>query len=113
MIEAYRVNAIESGQIVFVGHVIPVPGDNIERRVFDFGGPQTTEKLGDHAEIALAVLESGDWGEEISRIREPVCADRPQLGQPELRAVVFADISACGIVWKLDAKFDAAWDDAN
>ena len=78
----------------------------------DLRFPELAEKLCDDAEVAVALLERRDRRQEIARVREPARADRPELGQAKVRAVVLANVAACGPV-ELDAEFHAARHDAD
>ena len=74
-------------------------------------GPQLAEELGDHFEVAFAILVGGDRVEEVAGVREAVGADGAEVGQAEGLAVVFADVAAGLVVEQLDAELDAAGND--
>ena len=94
MIERNGVDAVEEREIVFVGRVVAVPCDDIERRVIDEGAPQAAQEFGDDVELAVAIFEGGDGRFEIARIGEAVGADGAEFGQAERQAVVLADVAA-------------------
>ena len=94
MIEGDGVDAVEAGKIVFVGSVVAVPADHVERAVIDWRRPQLTEKLGGDAEVAFAVFVSGNGGKEVARIGESVCTDGSEFRQAKRKTVVFADVAA-------------------
>ena len=111
MIEAHAVDDVEAREIVFVRHVIAMPGDDIERRVIDGRAPQPAAEFGHQLEVSLAVLERRHGRQKIARIGEPVGADRPQLGQPQRRPVVLADVAARRGVEELHLEACAARDE--
>lgn len=51
MIKADRVNDHELGQVVFVGHIVAMPGHHIEDTVVLFGDKQAALELGYDLEI--------------------------------------------------------------
>src|SRR6185369_414067 len=79
MVEADAINAVEPGQVVLVGRVVAVPGDDIERRMIVFGFPKVSEKLGDYPEVAFAVLVASDWRKKVTGIGEAVGADGTEI----------------------------------
>ena len=108
VVEGHRVDALKAVQVVLEGHVVASPRDDVERRVIDLGFPQSAAVLGHHAEVALAILEGRDRRHEVTRVRQAEGADRSEVGQAEMLAVVLADVSPRGPVRQLDAKLDAA-----
>ena len=94
MVEADRAQRVEPRQIVFVGRVIAVPGDDVERRMVELRGPQIAGELDDDLELFVSILKGGDRGQKIARVGEPVGADRTQFRQAEQLAVILADIAA-------------------
>ena len=48
VIEADTAQRIEAGEIVNIGRVIAVPGDDVERRMVELGCPEIALKLGDN-----------------------------------------------------------------
>ena len=61
----------------------------------------------------VEIFEGGDGRQEIARVGEAVGADRAEVGKPEGRAVVLADVAARRAVRQIDAELDAARDDAD
>ena len=94
MVEADRVDRVEAREVVLVRRVVAVPRDDVERRVVDRRAPQPPAELRDQLERALGSLVRRDRRQEVARIGEAVRADRAELGQPEQRAVVLADVAA-------------------
>ena len=113
MVVAHGVHRVEAREVVLVRRVRAVPRDDVERRVVDLGLPEPALELRDDAEVAVALLVGRDRREEVARVREPVRADRPEIGQAEVRAVVLAYVAASGTVLELDAELDAARHDAD
>ena len=95
VVEADGVDAVEAGEIVFAGGVVAVPGDDVERRVVEVGGPEVAQELGDDLEGAVvAVVVGGVRSEEVAGVGEAVGADRAELRQAEAGAVVFEEVAA-------------------
>ncbi|MPL83872.1 hypothetical protein SDC9_29831 [bioreactor metagenome] len=113
MVEQDRTHRAVGAQIVFVGAVIAVPGDDVERAVIDPGLVEAAAPLDDHARTRLAVLEGGDGAFEVARVGEAVRADRAAAGQVELLAVILAHEAAGGAVQHLDPIDEAARQDGD
>ncbi len=115
MVEADRVDGIEARQVVLVGRVVAVPGHHVEWRVIEAGRPQLARELGDELELAGLVLVARHRAQEVARIGQAVGADRPQAGQLEGTAIVFADIAArrLGAASEPDLELDPARDDGD
>ena len=94
MVERDRADGVEPAQIVSVRRVVAVPGDDVERRVIDLARPEISAKFRDQLHRAFAVFVPGDRRFEIARVGEAVGADRAEVGQAEMLAVVFADVAA-------------------
>ncbi len=45
MVEAHRADGVEAREIVFVGRVVAVPGDDVERRVVDSARPEPARRI--------------------------------------------------------------------
>ena len=102
-----------AAQIVLVGRVVAVPGDDIERRVRELGDPERPAPLDVHARGRVAVLVGGHGRQEIALVRHAVGADRPALRQGEGAAVVLAQVAARGAAQELDPELHAARDDGD
>ena len=94
MVEQDRPDRGEAAQIVFVGRVVAVPGDDIERRVIDLASPRAAAPFHEHPGGRVAVLVGGDRRQEIARVGEAVRADGAALGQRERAAIILAEIAA-------------------
>jgi hypothetical protein len=94
MVERDRANRVKSTQVVFIGSVIAMPGDDVERRVVDLARPQIAAEFRDLLHGSLTVLKPGDGGLEIARVRKAVGSDGAQVGKAKLLAVVLANIAA-------------------
>ena len=46
MVEGDGIHRHEAREVVLVGRVVAVPGDDVERRMAELGGPQVAEELG-------------------------------------------------------------------
>ena len=76
MIEAHGVDAIEIRQIVLVGHVVPMPGNHVQRRVIDRRRPESSLELGHNPVIALSIFKRRYRSQKVARIRQTVRANR-------------------------------------
>ena len=67
MVEADGVDAVEAGEVVLAGSVVAVPGDDVEWRMVEVGGPEVSEEFGYDLEGAVvAVVEGGVRSEEVT-----------------------------------------------
>src|ERR1700743_699260 len=97
------------GEVVLAGSVVPMPGDDIERRVVEGGAPQVPLKLGDYLKGAVvAVVICGMRCEEVAGVGQAVGSDGAKLGQTEAGSVVLENVAASLRVVQLDTKLDAA-----
>ncbi len=95
MVEADGVDAVEVGEIVFAGGVVAVPGDDVEGRVVEVGGPEIAEEFCDDLEgSAIAIVKGGVRGEEVAGVGEAVGSDGSEFGEAEGGAVVLAEVAA-------------------
>jgi hypothetical protein len=113
VIVADRADRVEAAQIVLIGRVRAVPGDDVERRMIDRRRPQRTAEFGDQFEVPGEVLVPRDRRLEIARLGKSVGADRPEIRQAQRRAEILAHIAARGAVRQLDAKAQAARQDGD
>ncbi len=95
VVEADGVDAVEAGEVVFAGRVVAVPGDDVEGRVVEVGGPEIALKFCDDLEGGVvAVVVGGMGGEEVAGVGEAVGADCAEFRQAEAGSVVFEEIAA-------------------
>ena len=111
MIEAHRAHRHEAREVVFAGHEVAVPGDDVERRVVHLRRPQIALELGQQDAWRLHVFVGCDRGEEIARVGKPVGAEWPELRQPQHGAIVLADVAARRPVRQLHPETQAARND--
>src|SRR5713101_6895984 len=71
------------------------------------------KELRDHLKVSFAILERGDWSQEVPGVCQPVGADGSKIGQAEMRSVVLADVAARRALRKFHAELETAWDDTN
>nr|BFE94312.1 hypothetical protein GCM10020185_48480 [Pseudomonas brassicacearum subsp. brassicacearum] len=81
MIEADRANGVEAAQIIFIRHVVAVPGHHVEGRMIQLAPPQLTEEFLHQRGRLREVLVMGDRSQEIPRIRQAIAADGPEVRQ--------------------------------
>ena len=92
-------------QIVFVGRVIAMPGDDIERRVIEIAGIELAAPFDGQAAGRVLILEGRHRRLEIARVGKAVCADRAAVRECELCAVIFAEVAARGTVLRSTLNF--------
>ena len=63
----------------------------------DLARPQIAAEFRDDLAFCVAVLVPGDGRFEIARVRQAIGADRAEIGQAKLLAVVFADVAATAL----------------
>src|SRR5271156_5059495 len=108
MVEAHRVDAVEARHVVLVGCVVSMPGDYIKRRMVEARRPEPAEELGDDFKFAFAVIEGGDRGEKVARVRQAIGSNRTEIGQSKWLAVIFADVATRVALEEVDPELDAA-----
>ncbi|MNN22982.1 hypothetical protein D3C81_1363650 [compost metagenome] len=108
MIETDGANGVETAQVIFVRHVVTVPGDHVERRMIELAGPQLAEEFLHQRGGLLQVFVGRHRGQEVPRIGQAIAANRPQVRQTQRCAMVFGDVTAGLRVEQFDAEFKAA-----
>ena len=81
--------------------------------MIDRAFPEISAEFRDEFHRAFRVFKPRDRRFEIARICQTVRADRSEIGQAKLRAVIFADVAARVAVGQLDAEFQTARNHAN
>nr|GFD53832.1 hypothetical protein [Tanacetum cinerariifolium] len=94
MVVTDRAQGVEQAQVIFVRHVVAVPGHDVERRVVELRAPQFAKELLHQFGGLLAVLEVRNRRLKVAGIGQPVAANRPEVWQAQGRAVVLADVTA-------------------
>lgn len=86
MIKADRVDDHEFRQVVFVWHIIAMPGDDIVRRmVLPSFEERSLELRNDFVFLHVAVLEPDRRCEKVTRISESVGTERDSIGSSDLK----------------------------
>lgn len=114
-------DGVEAAQIVFVGVVVAVPGDDVKGGMRLRGGEVVIVELDRDGVVILALVrrrakvlvEAGDGHLEVARVGEAVCADGPQLGEGEVALVELEGVAAGRAGGEVDLVFDAAGDDCD
>mmetsp|Transcript_29560 Transcript_29560/g.49707 ORF Transcript_29560/g.49707 Transcript_29560/m.49707 type:complete len:204 (-) Transcript_29560:383-994(-) len=106
------VHGAEEGEVVFVGGVVSVPGDDVEGGVILVGLKQVSSKLGDDLEGGLEILKRSDGCEKVTRVGESVGTDGAQRGQFKVSIEDLAHV-APGISLDVDRESDTTLDDAD
>lgn len=114
VVETYGVDRVEAGKIVFVGSVIAVPGDNIERGVIEVGCPEASLKFCDNLEGGVvAVVVGGVGGVEVAGVGKAVGSDGAEVREAEGLAVVFEEVASTLRFEESYAELDASGDDGD
>lgn len=109
-------DSVEAGEVVFVGVVEAVPGDDVEGGVCLCGCEEAAGKFGKEGVCCVprsVFSEGGFRGLEISRVGEAVGTDRAKLREVEVALMEFENVATDRAVGKGDAVTDAAGDDAD
>src|SRR3546814_14793453 len=107
MVEADRADGVETAQVIFVWHVVAMPGHHIEGRMIQFTTPQLTEEFLHQRGRAGKVFVMSDRRQKIPWVGQAVAADRPEVRQAQRRAMVFGNLAASLRIKQLKAKFQA------
>src|SRR5829696_2116182 len=94
MIERYRADGVEPTEIVAIRSVVPMPRNNVERRMIARACPQISAELCDDLAVLVAVFEPCNRRFEVARIRKTVSTDRSEIGKTKMLSVIFANITA-------------------
>ncbi len=108
MVEQDRTDGRKRRQIIFVGRVVAVPRNNVERRMAKFGDMELAAPFDDQPARRLLLLEPCDRRLEVARIGKAVRADRSAVGHGELGAVILADVAPRRLVDQFDLEHQAA-----
>src|SRR5690554_90689 len=113
MVETDRAYGVVQTQIVFVGRVSTLPGNDVQRRVLEHGAPEAACKFGDQFNIVFDIFVPGHGYLEMPGIGQAVGAYGAELRQAQGGAEVLQHVAARGSVQQLDAEAHAARDDGN
>ena len=83
-------DGVEAAEVVFVGVVGAVPGDDVEGCVGLRGGEEMTIKFGEEGVGSAAGVVFGEGGDgclEVARVGETIRADGAKLGELEVSLV--------------------------
>jgi len=106
------VEGTEEGEIVFVGGVVSMPCNNVERRVIPCGLKEVAAKLVDDLEGSLDVFKGGNRREKVPRIGKAIGTDGTKRRQLKVPVEDLANVPS-HIALNLDRKEDSALDDAD
>lgn len=109
-------DGVEAGEVVFVGVVEAVPGDDVEGGVCLCSCEEAAGEFGKDGVCGVpgsVFSEGGFWGLEIPRVGEAIRTDRAKVGEVEVTLIEFKNVAAGGAVWEGDAIADAAGNDAD
>ena len=105
MVEADRADRVEAREIVFVGRVIAVPGDDVERRMVELGRPEIAHRISAPPRPGASRSSKAATGVRKSRgLARPLAPIGPSSGRRKHGAVILADIAARRAVEQLDAE---------
>lgn len=105
VVEGDGADGVEAAQVVFVGVVVAVPGDDVEGGVALARGEEGVVELAVEPVFAalFLVVEGGHGRLEVSGVGEAVGADGAQFGELVVALVELADIASYGAVGEGDA----------
>lgn len=114
VVEGDAADDAEAAQVVFVGVVQAVPGDDVKGRVVLLGRVQVACEFGGQSPGGVGVfVEGGDRGLEVAGVGEAVGSDGPEFGELEVPLVELEDVAADWTGGEGDAVADTAGDDAD
>src|SRR5690606_10378710 len=113
VIEADAAQRVEAAQVVFVGRIVAMPGNHVERRMIHVGLPQKPAELRNELEAADQVFVGCPRRHEITWVGQAVRAYRPQIRQLEQSAEILADVASRFAVGQYRAKPDTARNNGN
>src|SRR5437868_10440584 len=93
MIKTDRVDGIELTKIIFIGDIITVPGNNVQRRVVHFGTPPLIRKFSDQFEFSINIFKSSVRSQKMTPMRQPIGTDRSQLRKTKRGAKIFSYVT--------------------
>lgn len=94
MVEANRVDRLEPSQVIFIWHIVPMPADNIERRMCHSRNEQSALVFGNELiRCYVAILKPCNGRLKVSRIGQPIGADRTKVWQSEMIVKYFQNVS--------------------
>src|SRR5262249_50201239 len=113
MIELDGADRRVTAQVVFVRGKIPMPGDNVQRRMLELRTPERPKRFNVKRRGDILILISRDRRKKIDLAGKEFRADRPPLGKGERTAIIFANIAAGTVIDKLEPEFHSPWDDGD
>src|SRR6266850_4564154 len=113
MIERDRADRRVLAQIVFVRRIVSVPGDDVERGMFERSDPQIAAPLHEQLAGDVLIFVGSNRRQKIALIRKTISADGPALGQRQRATIVLTEVAAGRSVPELDADLHAAGDDGD
>lgn len=96
VVEGNGANGVEAAQVVLVGVVVSVPGDDVEGGVVLAGGEEGVIEFAEEAVFGslLFVVKGGDGSLEVPSVGETVGANRAEFGELEVALVEFEDVAS-------------------
>merc|ERR1712223_2149404 len=112
VVKADAVHNTEVGKIVLVRSIVPMPGNNVKRRVVLFCLKKMPLIFGDDCEVSCPLFKPGGGGQEVPWIGKSVCSNWSQVGKDKMVVVNLENIASC---WSFHnhAEPDALLDHAN
>lgn len=105
---------VEAREVVLVGVVCTVPGDDVEGGVRLFGGEEVAcEFAQDGPRGGCILLEVCDRDLEVAGVGQAIRSDGTEIREREVALVQLEDVAADGAGGELNAVLDAAGDDAD
>lgn len=100
MVEGNTADGGEAAQVVFVGIVEAVPGDDVEGCMVLSGSEEVAVEFGqDLVGGAGVFVEGGNGGLEVPRVGQTIRTDGTKLGELEVSLVKLEDVTSDGAMW--------------
>ena len=101
MIVADGADGAEARQVVLVGVICAMPGNDVEGRVGLRGREEAPVEFGQKCvrrRSGVIFVEGGDWGLEVTRVREAVGAYGTEFGERKVTLIKLQNVAAHGSV---------------
>jgi hypothetical protein len=113
MIIGYGVHGAKAGQVVFIGHIIPMKGHNIEGRVRHMRAKELATKLRIDGIGCLLVLKRGCGNLKVSWISKAISSYGTEVRQLKMTIEGFANIPTENSCNGLNPKTHSAGDNSD
>ena len=116
MVEGDGANGVEAAEVVFVGIVCAVPGDDVKGRVVLSRGEEVAREFGENGvgvRAGVVFCEGSHGGLEVACVGEAVGPDGSQFREREMALIELENVASYGPFGERDIVADAARDYAD